>query len=118
MTEKLKIGVVISSTREGRIGERVTAFVKNAILKDQEVVVFALDAIVLVCAEYNWCLPPAHGQHSPTHCGMEAMWICYLCHRTNGRVKSRGAASDIYGRYGHDGCTNLYNYYTSPRNTR
>ncbi|WAR17339.1 hypothetical protein MAR_031933 [Mya arenaria] len=38
MTEKLKIGVVISSTREGRIGERVTAFVKNAILKDQEVV--------------------------------------------------------------------------------
>ncbi|XP_052764350.1 NAD(P)H-dependent FMN reductase PA1204-like [Mya arenaria] len=94
MAGKLKIGVVISSTREGRIGERVTTFVKNAILKDHEVVVFdplkedlpltqqslnfmfnpsvvpqnikdlnerfkALDALVFVCAEYNWSLPPA-----------------------------------------------------------
>ncbi|WAR17338.1 hypothetical protein MAR_031932 [Mya arenaria] len=40
MAGKLKIGVVISSTREGRIGERITTFVKNAILKDHEVVVF------------------------------------------------------------------------------
>ncbi|XP_052764349.1 quinone reductase-like [Mya arenaria] len=94
MAGKLKIGVVISSTREGRIGERITTFVKNAILKDHEVVVFdpleedlpltqqslnfmynpssvpqnikdlndrfkALDALVFVCAEYNWSLPPA-----------------------------------------------------------
>ncbi|KAH3752707.1 quinone reductase-like [Dreissena polymorpha] len=91
--KKFTIGVIISSTREGRMGERVAHFVKKAIEKDHIVDLIdplevhltetqqsmnfmfnpgavpdnikalndrikALDALVLVCAEYNYSIPP------------------------------------------------------------
>ncbi|XP_060589898.1 uncharacterized protein LOC132745078 isoform X2 [Ruditapes philippinarum] len=93
MSSKLKIALVMSSTREGRLNDQVARFVEHAIKKNHKVEVIdpatidfpqtqqslnfmfnptavpenikelndkmkEFDAFVIVCAEYNFSLPP------------------------------------------------------------